>query len=292
MGRVFNMPRKLTDVRKFSKEGKLALAAWLSIKFSYGNSTLYDMSVDGIVRFFHVRRDRAKKLLRLMWADDELFFMNEKKNCIFAKSCKDKTPKTNRIGGRYCSDDVITIEVPECYLRDKEHKESLPLVELVRLIERALVCREYDDHSGYKYQKGDHEGCDDHCGTPEAKTQLYVSKRTGLSRTKVGRILREYVKFGVMNRTECHIERCRKGERYSFKAVNRKTRMPYWAKCVPVQFSFIKEPPFRYRHIIWDAVMRSRSKIMAEVKSGLTVINNADFDTIVARQLAMRAMYD
>lgn len=302
MNRVYNIPRRLTDNRRFSVDGKMAIAAWLGIKFAFGNSTLYNISIENLMSFFHLRRDRAKRLLKLMWEDSELFYINKKKNCVFAKSCRNKLIKVSRRGDKYCGDDVMTIDVPECYLRDKKHKESLALSELVRLFEHLIVCKEYDNHAGYKYSTGDLEGCIDHCETPVEKTQLYIAKRTGLNRSKVGRILREYLKQGLMSKTECHIERCHKGDRYSFKALHKETRMPYWAKCVPPVFSWISDMPFKFRYIIWNAKKRTRSKFTKSserirkdimLTSGNCVSQaEIDFHIMVERNLEMRAMYD
>lgn len=303
MGRVYNMPRRLTDQRRFSKDGKLVLAAWLGIKFAFGNSTLYDISIDNIIRFFHVRRDRAKHLIKLMWEDNELFYMNEKKNCVFAKSCRNKSIKTNKRGDNFCDDDVITIPVPENYLRNKNEKEFLPLEELVRLIERVLVCKEYDNHTGYKYSTGDHKnGCVDHCETEVRKTQIYVAKRTGLSRTKVGRILRDYISQGLMKKTNICIVRSHKDERYAFKALNKKTHIEYWAKCEPPYFSWIKDMPFIFRNLIWNAKKRFRSKFIKRtenikksiIATSSTILNDneIEFKAMVARQFAMRDAYD
>jgi len=302
MSRAFNMPRQLTDQRRFSKNGKLILAAWLGIKFAFGNSTLYDISIDNITKFFHVRRDRAKLLINLMWEDSELFYVNEKKNCVFAKSCRDKSIKISRRGDRFCNDDVITIPVPESYLKKNGEKEFLPLEMLVRLIERVLVCKEYDDHTGYKYSTGDHVGCVDNCATEVRKTQLYVAKRTGLSRTKVGRILREYVSQGLMTKTPACIVRCHKGELYAFKALNKKTHIEYWAKCEPPIFSWIKDMPFTFKNMIWNANKRCRSKFIKSAENiKKSIINSTkvmlnqeelEFKAMVARQFAMREAYD
>ena len=301
MGRVFNIPKQLTDKRRFSKDSKMVLAAWLGIKFAFGNSTLYDNSVENIIKFFHLRRDRAKKLLKLMAEDTELFYINEKKNCIFAKSCRDKSIKINRNGGKYKGDDVITIQVPEVYLRNKIEKEPLALEELVRLIEEALVIKEYDDHDGYKYKSDDNKAEDNSCETRKRKTQTCVAKRTGLSRTKVSRILKKYVGLGYLSRTERHIERCRVGEPYSFKAVNKKTRMEYYAKCEPVTFSWKERPPFSFRHIIWkspkrisSSFMKSDKNLIKSIKDGFNNLVVADINEqlIVAREMARRVAYD
>ena len=302
MSRVFNMPRRLTDQRRFSKESKLALAAWLGIKFAFGNSTLYDMSIDNFQKFFHIRRSKAKELKRLMWEDSELFYMNENKNCVFAKSCRDKTIKISRRGDRYCNDDVMTIPVPEVYLKSKEEKEFMPLGELVRLLERVLVCKEYDDQTGYKYLAGDQNGCADDCVTVVRKTQLYVSRRTGLSRAKVGRILHEYVSQGIMSKTPACVVRSHKGERYAFKALNKKTHIEYWAKCEPVTFSWINEMPFKFSNLIWNAKKRTRSKftksekrIKKEIAAQTTATlsqEELDYQARLARYFEIRDLYD
>lgn len=302
MNRVLNMPRKLTDYRRFSADGKMTLAAWLSIKFAFGNSTLYDISIDNIMKFFHIRRDRAKKLIKLMWEDSELFYVNEKKNCVFAKGCRDKSVKINRHGGRYRSDDVMTINVPECYLYDKIQKKSMALCDVIRLIERVLVCKEYDDKTGYKYKTGDHNGCSNDCETEIVKTQKYVAKRTGLSRSKVGRILRDYVSDGIMSKTERCIKRCRKGDRYAFKATNQKTKMPYYAKCVPPVFVWASTMPFTFRNIIWDYKTRTKTKFVESTKNIEKRIRSnyganlspeeLEFQIMVNRQLSMRQIYD
>lgn len=296
------MPRRLTDQRRFSKDGKLALAAWLGIKFAFGNSTLYNISTENLMRFFHIRRDRAKHLARLMWEDGELFYVNKKKNCVFAKSCRNKSVYATKRGDKSCYDDVMTIPVPEGCLKEKNEKEFLPLEMLVRLIERVLVCKEYDDQTGYKYSTGDQDGCSDNCATEVRKTQLYVARRTGLSRTKVGRILREYVSEGLMTKTPQHIERCHKGERYAFKALNKRTHLEYFAKCVPPTFSWVKDMPFQFKNLIWNAVKRRRSKfpksekrLKKEIakKYGYNITQEElSFKIMAEREIARRMMFD
>lgn len=294
------MPRHLTDRRRFSKDGKLLLAAWLGIKFAYGNSTLYGMSLESIVSFFHVRRDRARHLLQLMREDTELFYMNDRKDCIFANGCRDRKGKANRKGGFFKGDDVITFDVPECYLRPKDTKESMRLKDLVLLIEKALVCKEYDDQSGYKYKRHPQSGAEEGCETETGKTQVYVAKRTGLSRTKVGRILGELVNGGVLSRTSHSVEACRRGERYSFEAVDMRTGQKYWARCVPSSFSW-KIKPFRFRHIIWDASKRCRScfakspkNILNELRRKFPLAGEEELELklMVSRQYALREAYD
>lgn len=291
--KVINIPRRLTDRRRFSKNGKQMLAAWVAIKMAHTNSTLYGADMDTLASFLHVRPKTAKSLLAKMWEESELFYVNKKKNCIFAKSCKDRTVKYTRKGWAYISDDVIQIPIPECYFKNAEAK----LEDLVRLIETALVLKEYVGSREYQYKKHGSKEFEPSDATPELKTQGYVARRTGLSRYKVGRILRGLVAEGMLIQEKSHIKRCRKGERYSFRAINKNTRMPYWAKMVPSVYTATENMQMRFRHIIYNCKKRVKTKFMSSTKSLsnlVSAVNPMGFElqTMAARQIQMREAWD
>lgn len=302
-GRYFNIPRRLTDSRRFSKDDKEVLAAWLGMKFAFANSILYDLSTKTLMQFFHISFTTAKKLEANMHKDEELFHFADKKHRLFAKSCKDKVghdPRRN-YKTRYYADDVFTIEVPQCYLADKrEDRSTLSLSKLIRLIEEALVRKEYDDDSGYKSTEGGRKADNLSCGT-RTITQESVARKTGLSRIKVNRILKDLVERGIFSRTEMRIERCKAGEAYSFKAINKKTRMPYYAKCVPVTYSKRGDEGVRFRYVIWNhakrvsaKIMRSTKRLADEVKKAMLGISETElrFQVMANNYFQLHEIYD
>lgn len=299
----FNMPRRLTDSRRFSKDDKEVLAAWLGIKFAFANSILYDFSTKTLMNFFHISFTTAKKLEANMRKDEELFHFADKKHRLFAKSCKDKIghePRKN-YKTRFYADDVFTIEVPQCYLAEKrEDRSTLPLAKLVRLIEEVLVRKEYDDNSEYKSKEGDQKVDNLSCGT-RTITQEYVARKTGLSRIKVNRILKDLVKRGIFTKTEMHIERCSKGEPYSFKCINKKTKMHYYAKCMPVTYTKVNNAGVRFRYVIWNHTKRickkfaqSTRRIANEIKKEIPNISEADlkFKIMVKNYYQLSEIFD
>lgn len=301
--RCFNMPRRLTDKRRFSKDEKEVLAAWLGMKFAFANSILYDFSTKTLMQFYHISFTTAKKLEVNMRKDEELFHFADKKHRLFAKSCKDKVghePRRN-YKTKYYADDVFTIEVPQCYLAEKiEDRRTLPLAKLVRLIEEALVRKEYDDNSEYKSTEGGRKTDNLSCGT-RTITQESVARKTGLSRIKVNRILKDLVERGIFSRTEMRIERCKAGEPHSFKAINKKTRMPYYAKCVPVTYTKLNDDGVRFRYVIWNHAKRvctkfvmSARKMVEEIKKTMPHLSETElqFQVMVNNYYQLHEIYD
>lgn len=301
--RYFNMPRRLTDNRRFSKDEKEVLAAWLGMKFAFANSILYNLSTKTLMQFFHISFTTAKKLEANMRKDEELFHFADRKHRLFAKSCKDKVghePRRN-YKTRFYADDVFTIEVPQCYLAEKrEDRRTLPLVKLVRLIEEALVRKEYDDNSEYKSKKGGQKADNLSCGT-RTITQESVARKTGLSRIKVNRILKDLVKRGIFSRTEMRIERCKAGEPYSFKGVNKKNGMPYYAKCMPATYTKRSNDGVRFMYVIWNHKKRVRAKFVQSTKRMVDDIRKSvpniseeelKFKIMVKKYFLMHEIYD
>ena len=301
--RVLNIPARLLYRHIDSNDGRMVLAAWLGIKLAFGNSTLYDISTENIMKFFHLRRDRAKAIYRLMWNTQDLFYVNDKKNCVFAKSCKSMTVKYNRFGNEFRGDDVITIDVPEQYIQTKEKKEFMELEMLIHLLLKAYVRKEYDDGKRYKSNGHANNGCSSICETERSKSQKFIAAKANVSRYKIMRIVKELISEGILTKTECHVEKCQPNERFSFKARNKKTRLEYYAKCVPASFSVVEySQGISCRFLIWDAPKRLLSKHIRSDKSyrkeAISKANvsltrdELDFRAMALRELDRRALYD
>lgn len=301
--RVLNIPVRVLYRYIDSNDGRIILATWLGIKLAFGNSTLYDISTENLMKFYHLRRDRAKVIYRLMWENQDLFFVNEKKNCVFAKSCKNMTIKYNRFGNIYRGDDVITMDVPEQYLQPKEGKEFLELEKLIHLLLKAYVRKEYDDGKRYKSNGHATNGCSSICETDRSKSQKFIAAKANVSRYKIMRIVKELVKEGILSKTECHVEKCQANERFSFKARNKKTGLEYYAKCIPASFSVDQSSKgISCRFLIWDAPKRLLSRHLKSDKAyKKEVLSKAEvpltndelnFRAMALRELDKRALYD
>lgn len=263
MARVYNLLRRLTDERRFSKDGKIALATYLGIKMAHVNSFHRGIRIKEIRGFFGVGYVTAKRILRIMREDVELFIINEKKNCVFANSCKSDEIKISKGKNKieYRGDDVIKFRVPECYL----NKGRLSLKELVLLVERLLILKEYDKGLGYKLtcgvdetQKKEQKNCEEE----KPKSQTYVSKSTGICRTTLLRRLKSYVDDGALRKlNERHLERTLANDPKGFKAVNKKTRMPYFLCCMPAEYS-VNAIDVLFTHLIWTAPKRLLARQM------------------------------
>lgn len=244
MNRAFNIPRRITDRRR-NKQGKIALAVWLSIKFAYGNSTMYDISRENIKRFFRCGDKRAGDILKAIWNDNELFYVNKQKNCVFAKCCKNKTVKyaSGRHYKQYIGDDVITMDVPYVYsVRNADGSvQGLPIKDLLELIDLFLICKEYDKQIRYKYNLNGRNAIDDICETEVSKSMSFVAKKVGLSRTT------------LMRRVDKVIEMC-----YATKS--ERMFVEHKPICVPSKIQLTEKCPFMFRHVIWSASRRLRTK--------------------------------
>lgn len=256
MRKRYNLIRRLTDCRRHSKDGKTALAVYLGIKLNHSNSIHYGMTVKEIKHFFRCGTTKACTILRIIKEDTELFTCNSTKNTVFANSCKSEEIKQTKgkFKQYYRGDDVIKIDIPQCYL---DHSGTLSLKELVKLIERALILKEYDEGADYKSYAGGAEA--NHCES-EPKSQAYVSKTTGLSRTSLGRRLKEMIHGNeLVKLTEKHLERCHKDDKGAFRAVNKQTRLEYYLKAAPVIFA-IATAPCSFTHVIWDSPKRVQAQ--------------------------------
>ncbi len=303
MERTFNIPTRIFRNRR-NKKGKLAIAIWLGVKFAFANSTKYNIDKASIKEFYHCGRKTADDIVKVMWSNDDLFYVNKRKNCTFAKSKKNKEVKRGYKEEKeyeYKSDDVISVKVPEIYLRDKEHKETLSLKELLILVDNVLICKEYDNQSKYKLSKGDPKGCEDCCETDVRKSMSYVAKKVGLKRTTLLRRVNDLVNCGYCVKIDGHTERCAPNDKNAIKGLNPRTRLPYWFVTTPTYLELQESCPFIYRHIIWDCNKRLYS---IQVKSNKTLRKNViarnpnlslsevDLQVMVQRQLQMRTMYD
>jgi len=300
MRTVYNLVRHLTDKRRCSKDGKIALAAYLGIKLANVNSHHKGTSIRELRSFYQCGGMMAAKIRKVMREDSELFAINERRNCVFANNCKSDEIKVSRgkIRNEYRGDDVLTIDIPECYKK----KERLSMKQLLLLIDYVLIEKEYDDGSGYKYKDGGREA-ENHCETPEPKSQVAVSGRTSINRTTLGRRLTDMCEKGMLTKkSERQVVKCKPHEKHSFEAVNKHTRLSYWAKCMPAVYETAKGCNCHPRHIIWDSAKRIMSKfarsakrikqeLVEKTKNQLT---NAEleFRMMVERQMEMRFLYD
>lgn len=259
--RVLNIPRRITDNRR-TRQGKIALAVWMAVKFAYGNSTKYGISKDGIKSFLHCGERMAKTVFKILWDNPELFYVNERKGCVFAKSCKSREVKVANRRDRitYRGDDVITVHVPDCY----ENGETETLRNLLLLVDYFLICKEYDRQAKYKSSGRGHKGCNGVCETEMLKSQLFMAKKVGLNRTTLSRRVKRLVEMGYVTKTDAHIERSTPSDPKAFEAVNKLTRLPYWLVSFPVVLNLTDGCPFIYRHIIWDSKKRTKSKVASK----------------------------
>lgn len=240
-----------------------------------------------------------------MWNNDDLFYMNKRKNCVFAKSKKSKEIKRGYKRNKeyeYKSDDVVTVKVPEIYLRDKEHKETLSLKELLILVDYILICKEYDNQSKYKLSYGDQQkGCEGICETDVRKSMSYVAKKVGLKRTTLLRRVEGLINCGYCVKIDGHVEKSTPHDKDAIKGLNPRTRLPYWFVTTPSYLELKESCPFTCRHIIWDCKKRLKA---TQAKSDKTLRKEViaqnpelsqseiDFQVMVQRQLQMRAIYD
>lgn len=301
MGRNFNIPSRLTSTRR-TKGGKLALALWVGVKFAFGNSTKYGISTKDIMEFCHCGRKKALAILNAVRQDSELFYVNEEKNCLFAKGCKDKTIKTanNKAMTQYTGDDVMTVSVPEGYLLPKDEKRFMPIAELVKLLDYLFIGKERDDLRGYKSKQGGQKA-ELICETNKGKSMLYIAKKVGLSRTSLSRKIQYMVNQGWVTKTEREIKRCAPGTPNAFKAYNSTTGMFYWAVCKHTDVTLTDKFPFTFRHIIWNSPKRLRSQL---AKSSATLTKEImkshpqvsqdvlPIRLVAERQLQMRKLFD
>ena len=253
MARVYNLLRRLTDERRFSKDGKIALATYLGIKMAHVNSFHRGIRIKDIRGFFGVGYAMAKRILRVMREDAELFTINEKKNCVFANSCKSDEIKISKGKNKleYRGDDVIKLDIPECYL----DKGRLSFKELVLFVDRLVILKEYDKGFGYKFKCEVDETKKD-CEKEKPKSQTYVSKSTGICRTTLLRRLKSYVEDGTLRKlSERHLERTTANDPKGFRAINKKTRMPYFLRCIPAEYS-VNATDVLFTHLIWTAPAR------------------------------------
>ena len=132
---VYNLVRHLTDKRRCSKDGKIALAAYLGIKLANVNSYHKGTSIRELRSFYQCGGMMAARIRKVMREDSELFAINERRNCVFANNCKSDEVKVSKgkIRNEYRSDDVLTIDIPDCYKK----KEHLSMKQLLLLIEGA-----------------------------------------------------------------------------------------------------------------------------------------------------------
>lgn len=286
----YNLPRKLTDTRRFNKDGKIALAAYLGIKLTNVNSYHHGITIKELKAFFHIGYNKAARLRRIMSEDKELFTINERKNCVFANSCKDKEIKAvyrRRQDFEYIGDDVIKVPIPECL--KGENKQNISLRELILLIERALIIKEYDGGLSYK-SSADKKGKPKSCVKEEPKSQVYVSKSTGINRTTLIRRLNEYVEEGYLEKIgERHLERCNPNDPNAFEALNKRTRLPYWLRCTPVTYA-VKDCGFTYTFIIWNAAKRIRSEFVKSDETIKKEINASFGDKLSPEELEFKLM--
>ena len=106
----------------------------------------------------------------------------------------------------------------------------------------------------------------------------------------------------LTKKSERQMVKCKPHEKHSFEAVNKHTRLSYWAKCMPAVYETAKGCNCHPRHIIWDSAKRIMSKfarsakrikqeLVEKTKNQLT---NAEleFRMMVERQMEMRFLYD
>ena len=92
MQQIINIPISLIQRFKNDRKSLEMLACAYMIKREYQHSTLYNINVVNVMKFFGCSHKKALKLMDA-FRESPLFVYNEKKKSLFAKTFKDKTVK-------------------------------------------------------------------------------------------------------------------------------------------------------------------------------------------------------
>lgn len=266
MDRVFNIPTSVMQGHT-TKQERIAIAAWLGIKFAYGNSTKYGISRQDIKQFYHCGEKYAKDILNAFKSNSALFYNNKRKDCIFAKSAKSKEVKIakDKKHTKYRSDMVIAVKVPSCYTDGSN--TTLSLRELLSLIDFYLVASVRCSNARNKLlvgsQKCESKGI---CETETKVSQAYAAKVLGYERTRIGRIEAKMVKMGYARKEALQPKICQEGEQYSYPTISKQYNERYWVKNEPMDISLVLDGSLKVKHIIWTHKKRVCSTMFSQRK--------------------------
>lgn len=90
MRKVINVPVEFIRRLRWNKTSLEMLVCAIIIKRKYQKSTLYDLRVTNVMKFFGVSHKKARKLIEAFKVS-ELFIYNPVKKCVFAKTFRSGT---------------------------------------------------------------------------------------------------------------------------------------------------------------------------------------------------------
>lgn len=192
--KYINVPISLVRRFKGNKTSLEAVACAILIKTRHTNSTLYQFDdYKKVVECFGVSYRKAKKIMATLQYN-ELFVYNEEKNCIFAKSFKDKTKKRYGKRRKYdaCSDYCFKVEVIEGMTLRMMIKQLRRILALCVIHVNGMnTCKsvENTDTLG-KEQEG-----------TRAIPQRKIADAIGLSRSSASRYVKEMVNEQIVSKT-------------------------------------------------------------------------------------------
>lgn len=153
MEKIINVPMALIRRCSDTKRHLECLAMAVIIKQLHENSTLYDVSNRKFREVFGASYYKAQSLIDSA-KESELFIYSEKKNCLFAKSFKDKTQKPFRNGKYWGSSDFCKKINTQGNLRETVALLRDTLIEgAVDAQERALLDSCAKNHCSETHQK-------------------------------------------------------------------------------------------------------------------------------------------
>lgn len=193
MQQYLNIPVSLIKRFKNDKKSLELLAMAIIIKQNFQNSTLYDMKHTRLMKLLKCGYKKAAILIDAV-SESDLFVYNAAKNCLFAKSFKDRTWKTfgRKVHKRYNaqSDYCKKIERVGCTYSLRDMVRELRNI----LIENAIDARCRDNS----------KVCLNKVAKPSssaAMTQRHIGKVCGMSRSSAGRYVNRLIDEGIVSKS-------------------------------------------------------------------------------------------
>lgn len=201
------------------------LACAFIIKSQFTNSTLYNVSVTNVMNTFGCSYKKAKTLME-EFQNSELFIFNEKKNCLFAKSFKDKT---NKLFGRKANKRYVA-QSDACYKMSASEGDTLrKVVKTLRyvLLTNAIIAKERDNSivtcNSSSVKKP---------SKYEAMSQRKLGNAIGLSKSSACRYVKELVNSQIVSKSEivaeCAIPELNTETANAFMKANPTQRFSAW----------------------------------------------------------------
>lgn len=226
MEQIINIPVSL--IKRCKREGKTSLemlACAYLIKSNFQNSTLYNVTVTNVMKFFGCCYKKAIKLIEA-FGESGLFIFNKEKRCLYAKSFKDKTIK--RFGKKaHKKYDAISDYCCKVIVRGGETlRETVRRFRFVLLV-NAIHAREMGNFN---------VGQDISSVTkPQSKcamTQRLLGSIIGLSRSSGNRYVRRLIGDGVVGKSEivaeCVIPELNDDTEDAYRLTHPKGRFSVW----------------------------------------------------------------